>query len=401
LLPFLVVATTWQHGDACPTSIKTTVPGNGYWNEENEKWVYGPFGSMEGIHRALSSCRNTKSLDLRVTLLGCSEWPDRFNFPFSQSGGETYSPLTSLKLEGYSFLEADRTYDYLGLPWYERVAFWFQNGGIQKTIDMGRLSPGQLSKKNVDLWLDAMDWSKIETLALVDLRSFNQTLVHKIVPHLRSVRDLDLSWNPSEDTLSFVMSLSSQSLAHFTQRNFNLPGGLHSILTRHGESLETLKIFSHEIQSDPSPIFNHTELADLTTMAPKLRHLSINVHRNGTWPLETFQTLASIPSLRSADLYLDITSDCRRQQPDRYMNTERHRNWVAANGECDGKDQFQKPWVDERSASEMFAYMREKKVGEELQNVTFWVGDWQRSWDGPLYFPDWLEHKNAKVVCSS
>lgn len=56
---------------------------------------------MDAVHAALSNCPNIETLDLRVTGLGCSEWPDRWDFPFNPTGGEKYPNLASLRLEGY------------------------------------------------------------------------------------------------------------------------------------------------------------------------------------------------------------------------------------------------------------------------------------------------------------
>ena len=136
-------------------------------------------------------------------------------------------------------------------------------------------------------------------------------------------------------------------------------------------------------------------------MAPQLEHLGTNVHRNGTWPLETFDVIASMPSLRSLDLWLDIVSDCRRQKPDGYSRPKVLDEWRMANGECKGEDQYQKPIVNGTSALEVFKYLQDKKVGDSLSNVTFWVGDWSRPWDGALYFPEWIEGKRSKVACST
>lgn len=49
----------------------------------------------------------------------------------------------------------------------------------------------------------------------------------------------------------------------------------------------------------------------------------------------------------------------------------------------------------------MFAFMRQEKQGLTLSNVTFWVRDWTRMNDRPWNFPEWLEGKRAKVVCTT
>ena len=128
---------------------------------------------------------------------------------------------------------------------------------------------------------------------------------------------------------------------------------------------------------------------------PNLTHLALNLHRNGTWPLETLSAISALPSVRTADLWLDIASECRRQKPDS--------DWrpPSEDEECIREDQYLLPFVNETSAPEVFEYMRNNKVGDELQNVTFWAGDWSRAWDGPIYIPPWIENRKTKVVCSA
>ncbi|KAF1808037.1 hypothetical protein P152DRAFT_376161, partial [Eremomyces bilateralis CBS 781.70] len=129
---------------------------------------------------------------------------------------------------------------------------------------------------------------------------------------------------------------------------------------------------------------------------PHLHHLSLNLHRNGTWPLESLSAIAGIPALRTLDMWLDITSECRRQ------NEIKHgwRPYLDDDDRCADEAQFRQPYVNETTAQEVFDFMRSKKLGDELERVTFWVGDWSRSWDGPLYSPPWMENKNVKVDCN-
>jgi hypothetical protein len=136
-------------------------------------------------------------------------------------------------------------------------------------------------------------------------------------------------------------------------------------------------------------------------MTRNLTHISINVPRNGTWPLDTLSVIASLPKLRSADIFMNIQSPCAQQRPNRdfIARSEWREKWMDY---CVGEDQFQQPFVNKTGAEMMLMHMkeqREEKGLQEMANVTFYVGDWTRGWDGPLYFPEWLEGKAAKVVC--
>jgi hypothetical protein len=399
LLPLPSLARLWRTTDPCPESIKTTV--SSYSSEYKSTKIR--FATMDAVHLALTTCPNITSLDLRVTGLGCTEWPDRWNFPFKLEGGEKYPPLREIKLEGYRFSE--RAWEETkfrnvlgvwgrGLPWYERVAEWTMSGKAFKQYQYSRLPEQQRTKDNLDLWLDAMDWSKVESLNLM-----GDNPPPKIVPHLKGLKKLEIEGYGAQ---VFVQGLPNNTLTHLTSISYKNPPDLYSILLHQGHLLEHLEVRAPEQMSVPSPTYNNSQLEHLTDMAPNLSHLSINLPRNGTWPFEILETLSRIRSLRTLDLWLDITSLCQRGKPDRMSHKyDQYLAILAANStSCDGEAEFLTPFVNETSSLEVFNFMKEHKVGEELKNVTFWVGDWSRSWDGPLYFPDWLEHRSTKVFCS-
>ncbi|KAF2660595.1 hypothetical protein K491DRAFT_36989 [Lophiostoma macrostomum CBS 122681] len=392
------LATRWRQGHPCPESIKTVLPNSDRPLDENENGH--TFDSMVAVHEALTTCPNISSLDLRVTLMGCSSWPDRFNFPFRLAGGERYPALKELRLEGYNFDE--RPWEKLalgksyGLPWYESLTEWLLSGTARKWWNARALDIDQRNKTNLDLWLDAMDWSHLEALAVLD-----RPLPLKDVPRLRSLEKLDLSGSDVENAREVIQTLPSQSLTSLTIVRSAEMLELETILSHQGKSLTVLELRSPEVQSKPSPAFNISELQFLPQLAPNLQHLSINVHRNGSWPLGTLEAISTNPSLRSVDIWFDIVSECRRQKPEA-PHIRDVRKWEATHGvdACNGEDQYQRPYIDQSSSLELFRYMRVKKIGQELANVTFWVGDWTRAWDGPLYFADWLEHRRSKVSCS-
>lgn len=270
---------------------------------------------------------------------------------------------------------------------------WVFSGNAWKHWKSRSLDPSQRNKNNLELWLDAMDWSQIESLGVVGHSDALQP-----ISHLDSLRTLEYSVGDAEDALKFIQGLKNASLTHLVRTDGPLLP-LSLILEHQGESLQSLDLYNIETMARPSPTYNDSELELLSHMAPNLNHLSINLHRNGTWPLESLKLIASIPSLQSLDLWLDITSDCRRQAPEEY--TSKFSNWELVNQHCKGEGQYQQPFVNDTSSLEAFEYMRENKVGVSLKNVTFRVGDWSRSWDGPLYFPDWLEGRRAAVECSA
>ncbi|KAF1814695.1 hypothetical protein P152DRAFT_455742 [Eremomyces bilateralis CBS 781.70] len=360
---------------------------------------------MSGVHRALISCPNITSLRLRVTLLGCSSWPDRWSFPFALDGKDTYPNLRTLHLEGYDFdqREWNDLQSRLGpMRWYERWADWIFSGKAFKQISFNiSLSAEQREKDNLDLWLDAMDWGMVEELALADNRANYTYFFGKASKALTGLQRLQLDGGEVNETIQILKALADNGVAltNFTwtdnSNSYPQNSTLPTIAKTHGQSLLHLDVHSIEAMSTSGIVFSATEIEHLQQM-PNLNHLSLNLPRNGTWPLESLSAIAGISPLRTLDLWLDIMSECRRQK------TEPH-HWRPYPDEVEGcteEEQFLRPYANETTANEVFEFMRSKKLGNELESVTFWVGDWGRPWDGPLYEPSWVENRRAKISCN-
>jgi hypothetical protein len=411
-------ARSWTTQDECPTHIKTTVsddPCEYGGRECNDK---PEFRNMDSIHTALSNCPSIETLDLRVTGLGCSEWPSRWDFPFNPSGGETYPNLTSLRLEGYNFGNhpitippQESNMDTL-LRWWQNLmatypvesqrtdqnvssmdilSHWSQNiiAMIQPQNAFKRTSAVP-PKTNLDLWLSAMDFSHLKDLKLHP-RIISSEVLHKLPPRLTSLERLGTT------NTSFITALPKNSLTHLTYVGAaRYHHDLKNILAHHGPSLQSLEFRKPEQESAPFiPTFSHSLLNPKDM--PKLQHIAIDVPRNGThWPFPTLSKIASLPTLESADIYMNIASPCMQQRPQRWERAHWNEGWTEI---CQGEERFQQPYVTEKGGLEVFKYMRENKVGHELKNLTIFLGDWERGWDGPLSEPGWLEGKRAKVTC--
>ena len=248
ILPIFTTAREWRRGDPCPETVKTIVPGYRYNPDGHDEAT--TFGTMVSVHAALSSCPNISAVDLRVTNIGCSEWPDRWNFPFKLEGGETYPTLKDLRLEGYSFDE--KPFDEMSLkgvrrwlPWQERVLAWVHSGDAWRHLRHLRMDPVQRNKTNLDLWLDAMDWSQIESFGLLSGRA-----PMTIVPRLESMKKLELTTANDTMDLPFITGLNKNTLTHFTRTERPLPK-LEAILAHHGSSLKHLVLHTEEYTSAP------------------------------------------------------------------------------------------------------------------------------------------------------
>lgn len=388
---------SWRVGDECPSIIKVQIPNDRYYGDGPEPLS---LGTMASVHAALSNCSNITSLDLRVSLQGCSDWPDRWSFPFSPSGGETYPALKRLRLEGYDF--SDRFMDEVGwwgshnhLPWYETALDWVFSGNAFQFLGAYSLPKEQREKNNIQLWVDAMDWSQVEEFALLghQLPDSMQSFLNSTMGLFTGLRRLELEGRRPVTIVQILVNLEPHSLTHFTSTNsFNI-NLLSALKELQGQSLQHLDLHTVETTLVPSLVYSADQLEILKHM-PNLTHLALNVARNGTWPFEVLSAVSQIPSLRTAELWLDITSMCRKQKVDRgYHNIE--------DPVCAGKNQYLQLFINETSARDVFKYLRANKSGEELSNVTFWAGDWSRAWDGPLYQPPWIEGRKAKVFCTT
>jgi hypothetical protein len=192
IAPF-AFARSWTTEDECPTHIKTTVSsdpcdyGQSSCNDKPE------FRNMDAVHTALSNCPNIETLDLRVTGLGCSEWPSRWDFPFDPAGGEKYPNLTSLRLEGYNFRDHPVT-----IPPQESnmdvLSRWYRN--LMATYPVSPQSSDQNktavipAATNLDLWLSAMDFSHLKELKL-DPDIISSEVLFKLPPRLKSLQKLE------------------------------------------------------------------------------------------------------------------------------------------------------------------------------------------------------------------
>ncbi|KAJ4345361.1 uncharacterized protein N0V89_011491 [Didymosphaeria variabile] len=275
--------------------------------------------------------------------------------------------------------------------WTLRLLDWLKKGHWKPwlQVQLYGLPPSEQPRTNLDLWLDAMDWSGIEELAIKRQRH-EDDIVEKLPPRLTSLRRL---WSTD---MSFIEALPNNTLTHLTWIGPSRHGDFANVLERQGSTLEKLE-FRCDEKICPS-FCNHFNMSHIQEMAQNLEHLTIDIPRNGTWPLEFFQAIASLSKLRSLEIYLELQSDCRRGKP------EDHAMWKYqeehGKNYCTGGDQFQKPLLNENEAENLFQLIEEANIGCQLQDVTFRLGDWTPPYDGPLYFPPWIENRKAEVTCS-
>ncbi|KAK7966518.1 uncharacterized protein PG986_000795 [Apiospora aurea] len=158
------------------------------------------------------------------------------------------------------------------------------------------------------------------------------------------------------------------------------PAALGPILDRHGPSLRRLKTWSHEPWYSGSFDPAQAALNRIDDGAPSLDHLTLKVYRSDNddnWPWDVSEAVASAPQLVTADIWLDF----------------------GLRGHVKPKNTGGR--LNLTSASDIFRHTMQKKVGPvELDRLTFWVGDWERAWDRPIYEQSWVEGPKVRVDCN-
>jgi hypothetical protein len=387
-----VSARLWTRNDSCPSAIKAFVPQTNHCGELNGRRVdceESPepyFLTMASIHEALLHCPDIRSLDVDVSVRGCSEWPDRWNFPLDPNGGETYPVLRELKVRGYHFgNRGEATMMELFFPELRN-----DNDDSAQPHGMAGSAP---PTSNLDLWASAMDWSKIEDFA-IDADSVSEEVLEKLPPLLKSLRKLETT------DLSLVKALRTNTLTHLTWIGPSEDGDLAKILDRQGFSLRHLEFRCDERSC--LPFRTNFNITTLHEKAPNLVHLSINVPRNGTWPLESLQSLVLLPKLRYLEIYSNIQSPCQQQKPSKYASE--FWDYLRKHGEdhCVGKDRYQIPLLDSDRAEDLFRSLKQANEGGQLLNMTLRVGDWaSTSVHGYAYGDEWMMDRKLEISCSS
>ncbi|KAK8066565.1 hypothetical protein PG997_013312 [Apiospora hydei] len=360
---------------AAGISDSPNCPADGILQAKIPDWK--GLSTMVAVHDHLIACRGTiEHLDLRVYLAGCSEWPDRWNFPFPFTGGNGgreeqqqgdtsfsyyYPTLKSLKLDGYKFDQSDWA-DLQPKDW--NYLWWIQSGRFRRWWALWWSTPRErLKLRNLDLWLEAMDWGALERLEFAlavgagrdgprhaAVRLFTAALPRDV--RLESLVWTDPSWDPA---------------------------ALGPILDRHGPSLRRLEIWSHEPWY--SGYFDPAKAALNVSQIQRIAE-GMGYFRGGrVGPTASLGRRLARPRVR---LYTWWPND---------------RSLALAG--MQGRRKYRRPVLDLTSVSDIFRFMREKKVGPaELERVTFWVGDWERPWDGPIYEQSWVEGRKARVDCN-
>jgi hypothetical protein len=351
---------------------------------------------MKEVHETMLACPNIKTMNLRVTMFGCSERRDRWNFPFRLAGGEVYPNLTSLTLEGYDFNQSDWADASPRSYWPSDLMNWINfYSGLRSWFSLWSDTPKERRHlTNLQLWLEAMDWSKLDSLGLI--LNMEEYFLELAMSRLTGLKSLEIHGSSRRrkcynKAMLPVSALPAEvALTNFTWIDGWNPNELATLLDRYRQTLTRLELYSKELRRDP--VLNTSQLEAICAKAPHLEHLSLSIDRDGSWPWDVLKGLAKIQSLVSADVWLELAAEHMRGAPERGY-------WPPGESRQNASE-YREPRLNATTATGVFSYLLKHNDSSNLRNVTFYIGDWGRAWDGPLRMLRWLDGQSGKVECS-
>lgn len=401
---------SWKPSDPCPIEISGIGPSSRTYGSRDYRRYN--FDSMKAVHEALLQYDNIRSIYLNVPSRACLNGSDRYALPLSQTGGVKYLPAPEiLSLDGHSpescwVVRSSRANRW---RWRWRWRQW-QIWSYWKAY----WNPLR-ARSSMELWLEAMDFSRIHTLHLNSTHILSQEAQGVLATSLPSLHTLVIQGTQSD----FLLALPPNSLKHLKWQNMHQPAP-PKVLLLSGHQPSPMPVFQHlgaslltlDIRNDDSTRFpprtlSKEELHELTTLTPNLTHLTLNLARRRvspnlpdlTWPWEALKILATgFPNLTHLTVYFELPATCRRKD----IASMIHRI-----PKCSGADQYAKPMLSSENAKKMVEYLARHKTGKTLESVTFRSGDWappreDHMFEGMAVNVDleWMDGKRVWVDCA-
>ncbi|KAH6950246.1 hypothetical protein DER45DRAFT_580260 [Fusarium avenaceum] len=446
----------WTVKDPCPSAIRAIVPSN------------RPFGRWRPVHDAMRTCSSITELELRMVGPSCTEHPDGWNLPFRTDGSDRYlSAPQVLSFSNYEFHESEWENIRAGTPqwankdgswpvsnstssiaqWATNMFYrsrwhidqmtyrykyaigqadystWWGHGKAQRWYNQRNIPVERLSKDNMQLWLEAMDFSKVRTLSIEDTGTHPEgkgLLIH-LPPTLTGLETLSiqgrwLNWrtylaeweaapgplpknkwssSPPPPARDFILALPP-SLKNLTWMESGTvqEDVFGSVIKHHGPSLQHLKWTNRERAFKPRPILTDNQLESLGKWAPGLTSLNIDLHLdNWTLPQEKLEILSkALPNLRNLVINLNLLDGGLP---------------MSGASVAERENQKLKSAVDEDEAFALFQGLRKSKDGEKLDSIEFRQGDWtdewpfvEEIWEDRFWVKCWVAEEDGRPVSS-
>ncbi|KAH6886814.1 hypothetical protein B0T10DRAFT_490371 [Thelonectria olida] len=444
----------WTPQDPCPTEIIAVVP------------ISSPFGTHDAVHEAMKTCNNISKLDLSIASFGCEIWPARYSLPFALDGSDRYlSHLRVLILEGYEFdysewghivpprphwSEEDGSWPSSssnpiiawGSGWYYRArwfvdrvqyqltpskwpCWWWDFGKAHAWYKWRNVPTQQRLKDNMELWLEAMDFSQIRELSITQrgsLKPKGSAVLHRLPLVLSNLRSLTIGgrwvdwkteleeWEAEPGPLpkpklksprpprarDFILAFPPSSLTNLTWFESGTCDAdvFNRVLQHHGVSLRQLEWTNTELENDPRPSLSTDQLRSLGNWAPGLTDLTIDLNReNDDWPYEKLEAIAqSLPNLTNLTIYLNLLP---------MPGQNKTEGMARLSDQFTISRRFAQPFLDTDASNEMFRFLRNSQSGSRLESLAFREGYW-----GNRELADWglggrwIEEVRAWATCN-
>lgn len=379
----------WTPSDPCPRAIHAELPCPNAPDECR-------YDNVSTIHSALVHCPGIEEVNLYFVDGYCrDDGMGLFNNMLPVIEEAKYPALKKMVLDGYRF----------GGPWAEEPQEGPKVYGMNmarsddcrvpgaKTLiqNLRRESTHQTAHTSLAAWLKVMDWEQLEELSINWARNPERVLVQELARsgRLKNLKSLAIT------SLDFVEALENNTLTQLKWVGRTAEGELESILAHQGQSLRRLE---YRCDEAVCPDFHQLlEFSTLPALAPNLEHISINMPRNGSLPVEDLRALASMPNLQTANLFFRMQSDCHAKEE--ALGIVPDCMWFPENDDsqtCNGTARYQLPYVNRTTGEDVFNVLREHKQGKEMQKVTLLSGDWTSGW-GKRSFMSW---RRARVTCT-
>ncbi|KAK5115587.1 hypothetical protein LTR85_009758 [Meristemomyces frigidus] len=391
LLAFLAAANWGSQQCARPNETSISYRGDGR--------------RLPTIYKDLVTCPKIESLDLDLGWSGCTPPSDPWLFNFRE--GDRFPALQKLSLSGYDLADRGRW------PRYNR-SWWsaFQDlarEALGEVLPQWTLDALFKRESNLDRWLRAMDFTKLEELHLGN----EQDLFYERMEHeLPALKRLSLELRNTGATMpeqqtDFLREIPSlESLSIWIGAPWEYAAGdknrtqfpLLEIIEHHCPTLRRLSLHQGETNNPAQrrPMLSLDDLSLIRTSCPELNHLGLDLDRDEStgWPNATLNAMLQFPNLTSLDIGLEIGADLHSaNEPGDY-------DWDHQG--LNGPGPFREPRMSLEVSETLFGDFRSNKQGMQLREVVFVVGDYtELSYMGPIYYPSWEDDRARIFICEN
>jgi len=237
------------------------------------------------LKRILLSAPNIRSVSLNISRRNPHEIKFEY-YGFGFEGDEKLPPLEELVVSEYP---------------------WGDESGVMPSPVSGSLQQTGYPGKGLemDYWAENFDWSRLKRLETTYV-----AFVLRIMPKLTSLKEVNFSGSRSDHAiLRFYQQCPAalETIAAESLQSVTLDG-----LLRYGRSLRKLHLHTCESRDGKwaEKALDAASLRSIRDGCPLIEQLFVDVPRNGDWPWDILDVLASFPRLRHLTLCFELGLHC-------------------------------------------------------------------------------------------